>query len=136
MCSMISAQCAELRAMAESVGLAMPKAATLMMGAADTIEELRGALQVASADYRNLQAERDRLREEFDKMDVWHSKELTAAMAENAKLHELAHLVAEYVSEDQCEGCVAKRACNAGELDMCWIRKAILEKLRELGVDA
>ena len=28
----------ELRAMAESVGLAMPQAATLMMGAADTIE--------------------------------------------------------------------------------------------------
>ena len=55
--------------------------------------------------------------------------------AENAKLRELAHLVAEYVSEDQCEGCVTKRACNAGELDMCWIRKAILEKLRELGVD-
>lgn len=56
--------------------------------------------------------------------------------AENAKLRELAHLVAEYVSADQCEGCVTKRACNAGELDMCWIRKAILEKLRELGVDA
>ena len=55
--------------------------------------------------------------------------------AENAKLRELAHLVAEYVSADQCEGCVTKRACNAGELDMCWIRKAILEKLRKLGVE-
>ena len=55
---------------------------------------------------------------------------------ENARLRELAHLVAEYVSVDQCEGCVTKRACNAGELDMCWIRKAILEKLRELGVEA
>ena len=52
--------------------------------------------------------------------------------SENSKLRELAHLVAEYVSADQCEGCVTKRACNAGELDMCWIRKAILEKLREL----
>ena len=54
---------------------------------------------------------------------------------ENAKLRELAHLVAEYMSEDQCEGCITKRACNAGELDMCWIRKAILEKLRKLGVE-
>lgn len=54
---------------------------------------------------------------------------------ENAELRELAHLVAEYVSADQCEGCVTKRACNAGELDMCWIRKAILEKLRELGME-
>lgn len=59
-----------------------------------------------------------------------------AQRSENAKLRELAHLVAEYVSVDQCEGCVTKRACNAGELDMCWIRKAILEKLRELGVEA
>lgn len=64
------------------------------------------------------------------------SGRLTELEAENAKLRELAHLVAEYVSADQCEGCVTKRACNAGELDMCWIRKAILEKLRELGVDA
>lgn len=54
--------------------------------------------------------------------------------AENAKLRELAHLVAEYTSAEQCEGCVIKRACNAGELDMCWIRKAIFEKLRELGM--
>ena len=55
--------------------------------------------------------------------------------AENAKLRELAHLVAEYTSDDQCEGCVTKRACNAGELDMCWIRKVILEKLHELGIE-
>lgn len=55
--------------------------------------------------------------------------------AENAKLRELAHLVADYVSADQCEGCVIKRACNAGKLGMCWIRKAILEKLRELGIE-
>jgi len=54
---------------------------------------------------------------------------------ENAKMRELAHLVAEYTSEDQCEGCVAKRACIEGELDMCWLRKKILEKLRELGVE-
>ena len=39
--SMLSAQCDELRAMAESVGLAMPQAATLMMEAADTIWSLR-----------------------------------------------------------------------------------------------
>ena len=39
--SMLSAQVDELRTMAESVGLAMPQAATLMMEAADTIWELR-----------------------------------------------------------------------------------------------
>lgn len=61
--------------------------------------------------------------------------DLQEALEENAKLRELAHLVAEYTSEDQCEGCVAKRACIEGELDMCWLRKKILEKLRELGID-
>jgi len=62
-------------------------------------------------------------------------EEYRALVAERDKLRELAHLVAEYTSEDQCEGCVTKRACNAGELDMCWIRKAILEKLREFGIE-
>lgn len=38
--SKLSAQCDELRSMAESVGLAMPQAATLMMEAADTIDRL------------------------------------------------------------------------------------------------
>lgn len=60
---MLSAQCDELRSMAESVGLEVPQAATLMMGAADAITELYGALQVASVDYRHLQAERGKLRE-------------------------------------------------------------------------
>lgn len=36
-----SAQCDELRTMAESIGLAMPQAATLMMESADTICELQ-----------------------------------------------------------------------------------------------
>ena len=36
--SMLQAQCDELRAMAVSVGFAMPQAATLMMEAADTID--------------------------------------------------------------------------------------------------
>lgn len=37
---MLSAQCDELRAIAESVGLEVPQAATLMMGAADAIDRL------------------------------------------------------------------------------------------------
>ena len=54
--SMLSAQVDELRAMAESVGLAMPQAATLMMEAADTILSLRDRAQ-------DLQAENAKLRE-------------------------------------------------------------------------
>ena len=52
--SMISAQCDKLRAMAESVGLAMPQAATLMMEAADTIWQLRDDLQRANAENAKL----------------------------------------------------------------------------------
>lgn len=58
--SMLSAQCDELRATAESVGLAMPQAATLMMEAADTIDQLaaenaklRGQYEAVIDDYRS-----------------------------------------------------------------------------------
>ena len=100
--SMISAQCDELRVMAESVGLEVPQAATLMMEAADTITELRGALQVASVDYRHLEAENAKLREERDYYKaLWEHATVTdcelrrvrAAWKEdrekNAKLREL-----------------------------------------------
>lgn len=45
--------------------------------------------QFIGVTYDELLAENAKLREEFDKMDVWHSKELSAAMAENAKLRKL-----------------------------------------------
>lgn len=57
--SMLSAQCDELRAMAESVGLAMPQAATLMMEAANTILSLRDRAQ-------DLQSENAELRKELE----------------------------------------------------------------------
>ena len=63
--SMLSAQCDKLRAMAESVGLTMPQAATLMMEAADTILELRDDLQRAKVENTKLQEQGARL---FDKV--------------------------------------------------------------------
>ena len=65
---MLSTQCDELRAMAESVGLAMPQAATLMMEAADTIDSLDLAL------------DSKRIAE----------RRVTELLDENAKLRELA----------------------------------------------
>ena len=59
--SMLSAQCDKLRSMAVSVGLAMPQAATMMMGAADTITELRDMVQ-------DLQSENSKLRELVDEI--------------------------------------------------------------------
>lgn len=58
---MLSAQCDKLRSMAVSVGLAMPQAATMMMGAADTITELRDMVQ-------DLQSENSKLRELVDEI--------------------------------------------------------------------
>lgn len=75
---MLSAQCDELRAMAESVGLAMPQAATLMMEAADTIWELRS--QCA-----DLVDERERLFQ----ANVEKNGEVLRLVNENAKLREL-----------------------------------------------
>ena len=68
--SMLSAQCDELRAMAESVGLAMPQAATMMMGAADAIDhldaenaKLRELLQASLRDFRRIY--------DYDEQDGW-----------------------------------------------------------------
>ena len=66
--SMISAQCDELRAMAESVGLAMPQAATLMMEAADTIWELRGSVH-------RERAEADKLRDLYKRFAEYVSQD-------------------------------------------------------------
>ena len=82
----------ELRSMAESIELTIPQAATLMMGAADAITELRGALQVASVDYRHLQAETDRLREERREYQATIDSlvdECTEHKAESDRLREL-----------------------------------------------
>lgn len=51
--------------------------------------QYKQAYEAALEHNHELAAENAKLREEFNKMDVWHSKELTAAMDENAKLREL-----------------------------------------------
>ena len=65
--SMLSAQADELRERAKVLRQGRwsdgADDARLMEDAAGTINELRGALQVASIDYRHLQSENDMLRE-------------------------------------------------------------------------
>lgn len=116
--SMLSAQCDELRSMAESVGLAMPRAATLMMEAADTITELRGALQVASVDYRHLQAENAKLREEAEK--AWRAAERLCQ-----------------VFDGPCrdDGVTIYKPCPMGERDEECVYGQLQRELRELGVE-
>lgn len=72
------------------------------------------------ADLEDARADNAKMREEFNKMDVWHSKELTAAMAENAKLRECLQDLAEHIREDDGFG-----------LDYGWM----LDRMRELGVE-
>ena len=110
--SMLQAQCDELRAMAVSVGLAVPQAATLMMGAADTIDRI--------------ESENAKLREEFNRADVWHSKELAASMSENAKLREMASALRKCLDWESCKGCPMQD--KAG-----WCTRD--NRLREMGIE-
>jgi len=132
--SMISAQCAELRAMAESVGLAMPQAATLMMGAADTIE--------------GLEDENTRLREQMER--------LVTLLRNDCDIDASWDGLRRFWSIELTEGgCLMRdRACKAeaenaslrellAELyDMAWhecpsaFEAAFADRMRELGVDA
>ena len=120
--SMLSAQVDELRSMAESVGLAVPQAATLMMEAADTILELRGSVH-------RERAEADRLREQgarlFDK-----TLELGT---ENARLRELVrhmNICLEHYEPDGSVGCEHCPLNNdVGNCDY-------EQRMRELGVTA
>lgn len=107
-------------------GSNMFELARMCREAADTIWELRDDLQRANA-------ENAKLREEFDKMDVWHSKELSAAMAEIDKLREL---VRDY------ERCTMHADCSRCEYDgklstHCPLSPCFpdADELRELGIE-
>lgn len=106
--SMLSAQCDELRAMAESVGLAMPQAATLMMEAADTIWELRNRCA-------DLVDERERLFQ----ANVEKNGEVLRLVAENAKLRELVKRYHRLVVGT----------------DELWSWQSVYAELQELGIE-
>lgn len=128
--SILSAQCDELRSMADSVGLAMPQAATLMMEAADTIWELRDDLQRANA-------ENARLREEIEaaKHDLsLFSGELVASKLENAKLRELVKALLTCATDGDCDECRLNGATpwHVGKAQLC---DGVWDCVRELGVE-
>lgn len=159
--SMISAQIDELRNAARGQKvMGLFELAQMLNDAADTIWQLRDDLQRANAAVqdaehdesmawdrvRKAEAENAKLREEFDKMDVWHSKELTAAMAENAKLREsvkrlmtqrderLARAETDNAKLRECLQDLAEhiRENDGFGLDYGWM----LDRMCELGVDA
>ena len=126
--SMLSAQCDKLRQMAESVGLAMPQAATLMMEAADTIWELR-------CKCADLMSE----REEY----VW-TREFMDRMAKHCGTKDCPSLVS-YVDGLEAENAKLRElvrdwralAVDGADSLSDWIeQQADLEnRMRELGVD-
>lgn len=80
-----------------------------------------------------LDDENAKLREEFDKMDEWHSKELLAAIDENKKLRELVNVMAYCMQQDRdCDGCATNGADGVvtAPSGCDWLR----DRMRELGV--
>ena len=125
--SMLSAQCDELRAMAESVGLEVPQAATLMMEAADTIWELRNKC----ADLMDEREEYVWTREFMDRMakhcGTKDCPSLVAYVegleAENAKLRELMAELYQCSRQYGCDHCGYKDGC------------AMFDHMAQLGVE-
>jgi len=143
---MISAKCDELRAMAESVGLAMPQAATLMMGAADIIEGLEAenarlrevvsdgeeSARLILDESMALESENAKLRERIAELEEllpdsgrWFSAETVEAyVAEIAKLRELV----EYMHRCYVSG---HDWGPYGAPEKRWVE----EQMRELGIE-
>lgn len=158
--SMLSAQCDELRSMAESVGLAMPQAATLMLEAADTIWELRDDLQRANAENAKLRSElesvgtaaylygRSDLNDENVKLrEIIADLEKLLPESERCYIHETVKAIAE--NNARLRKLVAdmwphvrhrSRMCSECELpcdtsDECLLYEPMRQRMRELGVE-
>ena len=98
----------------------------------------------AKALHELLQEERAKnakLRDEFRKMDEWHSKELLAAIDENKKLRELVARMARVLKADDewrdpfyCNPyCADQFRCRSD--DCVEVLCPIVEAMRELGVE-
>lgn len=114
----------ELRAMAESIGLVMPQAATLMMEAADTICELRNRCN-------NLVDERERLF----RANVEKNGEILRLVKENARLRELVARV-ERARRDLCDAYPDAELLDCEECP-AWseCRGDLMDRMRELGIE-
>ena len=86
-------------------------------------------------DAADMLEENDRLRNEFRKMDEWHSKELLAAVDENAKLRELVRTFYHCTTSGECDECPVN---GGGPVHLMpdTICDTIHDRMRELGVDA
>lgn len=93
-----------------------PMQTWLLLDAADMLDEnarLRSCLSDAAENARLIMGENAKLRDEFRKMDEWHSKELLAAIDENKKLRELVRHLRECTKHNTCALCdYAEDTCD------------------------
>lgn len=94
----------------------------MLLDAADTICELRGALQVASVDYGQLAAENAKLRQQLENVTV----SMGRVEERCAKLRELATGLYRCWKGEECEGCPMQD-------DGGWCVRDI--QLRKLGIE-
>ena len=137
--SKLSAQCDELRSVAESVGLEVPQAATLMMEAADTIDrlesenhmlrELVAEMMIALHEYaEKAQSENAKLLDENARLRSCLSDDADNArqiMAENAKLRELVEDMLDCIDIQIAFERVPAR----------WMQDEFAGRARELGIE-
>ena len=90
----------------------------MFLEAADTITELRGALQVASVDYRHLQDENAKLRELAER--AWKSAE---------------RLCQAFDGPCRDDGVTIDKPCPMGERDEECVYGQLQRDLRDLGVE-
>ena len=77
----------------------------------------------------------DALQSEFDRKVERIESDKDFLRERNAELNHVVSLVCDFFSHDRCEGCVHKSACNAGDVDMCWIARIILDRAKGLGFE-
>ena len=139
MCSRISAQCDELRSMAESVGLEVPQAATLMMEAADTIDRLDAENAKLREDLTFERSENGWAREFLNRM-AKHcgTKDCPSLVAyvgqlesESAKLRELVKRMHGHI-KDNCDICDGWYCSNFDEDNECCVYDTLV---RGLGIE-
>lgn len=115
----------------------------MFLEAADTLTELRGALQVASVDYRHLSEENAKLREdlEFERSENGWAREFLNLMGQKCGTKDCPSLVA-YVNRMEAENAKLRELCADLYAEMITYSKAPnynasvwAPKLRELGVE-
>jgi len=123
--SMISGQVDRLRTAAQTYRrLGNHSAESMLLDAADTIWKLRDDLQRANADNAKL----------GELVDAAHMSRLLTEN-ENESLRELVRDMWEGYNDPRCEECHLKDTPTCADCPICAREAAVIDRMRELGVD-